>query len=105
MILSTGNSAASRTFWRVISGVSMPIENVVSGASAGIEAEQAVERDPEPLADPVVERDVERGARRVLALELAEGVAQEALEPPGVGGARERLTASSAFLPSAAFSW
>jgi hypothetical protein len=35
LILSTGNSAASRTFWRVISGVSMPIEKVVSGASAG----------------------------------------------------------------------
>ena len=30
-----GNSAASRVFWRVISGVSMPMENVVSGASLG----------------------------------------------------------------------
>ena len=35
LTLSTGNSAASRTFCRVISGVSMPIEKVVIGAFAG----------------------------------------------------------------------
>ena len=35
LILSTGNSAASRTFCRVISGLSIPIEKVVSGASPG----------------------------------------------------------------------
>ena len=33
--LSTGYSAASSVFCLVISGVSMPIENVVSGASLG----------------------------------------------------------------------
>ena len=35
LTFSTGNAAASRTFWRVISGVSMPIENVVRGAFPG----------------------------------------------------------------------
>ena len=33
--LSTGKAAASRTFCRVISGVSIPIENVVTGAASG----------------------------------------------------------------------
>ena len=106
LILSTGNSAASRTFWRVISGRVDADRERRERRLGRVEAEQPVDRDPELLADPVVERDVERRARRVLALELAEGVAEEASRRRhGSLVAANARRPSSAWLPDAALSW
>ena len=55
-----------------------------------VEPEQTVERNREPLADPVVEGDVERGARGVLPAEHPEGRGQQRLEPPGIAGEHDR---------------
>ena len=52
-----------RTLSRIRSGVSSPIVKVDFGALRGIEPPEPVERDAEPLADQIVQRGGERGAR------------------------------------------
>ena len=65
LILRIGYSAASRTFFLIISAVSMPIVKVERGA-AGIETPQLVDRHAEPLPHQVVQRRRERRAGGVV---------------------------------------
>ena len=64
---STLNSAASRTFWRTTSGVSMPIVKRGERRLRAVEAPDVVPGLVHQLADQVVQRDVHRRLRRGVA--------------------------------------
>ncbi len=105
LILRTGNASASCTFCRVFSGVSMPMENVVIGVSAGSSPSNLYSGTFNCLPNPIHQCDIEcRLAPQTGSASVAR------LRPSASRSARDRPSAEKgamaaiAFFPSAAFS-
>ena len=78
----------------------MPIVYEVARRAGAVEAEQAPDRHPEPSAEPVVQRGVERGApggvafARPAMASSANGIVARRPEPPREEGAAPSSTLS-----------
>ena len=89
LILSAGKSAARRARSATTAGSSMPSVKSVGGISP-VDAEQSRHRQAEPLADEVVEGDVDRALGRAVVADgrrhpagrVLEGRARGVAEPP-----------------------
>ena len=89
LIFRIGNGSASLTFRRVISGVSMPMENVVRGVSAGSSPKWRYSGIPSSYRSSP-QRNVDRRFGGKLTLDLAKDFGNAFAKLPRVGGSDER---------------